>query len=103
MDKQQMLDMPHLDSQNVVINEEATLDCQNAALERQNAALQEDNEDLRASALWWRTLYEEAQRRLADLESSPKARGTSRGDVRLPRPSSKAAHAPWAGATTRPL
>ena len=103
MDKRQMLDTPHLESQDVVINEESTLDRQNAALVRQNAALREDNEDLRASALWWRALYEEAERRLANLENSPKARVTARADVRFLRTPSNPAHAPRPGATTRPL
>jgi hypothetical protein len=66
----------------------------NAALQRQNAALRDDNEDLRASALWWKALYEEAQRRCAGLETAPKARVTSRNDVRLGMPSSSdASHA----------
>jgi hypothetical protein len=39
------------------------------------AGLLEDNEDLRASALWWKALYEEAQRRYADLENMGTATG----------------------------
>ena len=103
MDKRQMLDMPRLESQDVVSDGESTLQRQYAALQRQNAALREDNEDLRASALWWKALYEEAQRRSADLESSPKARVSSRVDVRFPISSSSPAHATRPGATTRPL
>lgn len=103
MDEGQMLDMPRVESPDVAIDEDFTLQRQNAALQRQNAALLEDNEDLRASALWWKALYEESQRRCADLESSPKARVTSRVDVRFPMPSSSPAHAPRPGATTRPL
>ncbi len=82
MDKRHMLDMPHAESHDVGTDEESTLR-QNAALRRQIAALSEDNEDLRASALWWKALYEEAQRRCADLESSPKARSGSRLDQRF--------------------
>jgi hypothetical protein len=96
MDKRQMLDMPHAESRDVTTHEESTL-------QRQIAALREDNEDLRASALWWKALYEEAQRRCADLESSPKARASSRVDVRFTMPSSSPAHPPRPGATTRPL
>jgi hypothetical protein len=74
-----------------------------SALLRENVALLEDNEDLRASALWWKALYEEAQRRYADLESSTKARVTSRVEVRFPMPSSRPAHAPRPDAATRRL
>jgi hypothetical protein len=74
-----------------------------SALQRQNAALLEDNEDLRASALWWKALYEEAQRRHADLETSTKARVTSRVEVRFPMSSPSPAHAPRPGAATRRL
>jgi hypothetical protein len=84
MDKRQMLDMPRAESQDVAIGEQSTL-------QRQNAALLEDNEDLRASASWWKALYEEALRRYADLQSSPKPRVTSRVDVRFPM-SSRAPH-----------
>jgi len=63
MDKKQMLDNPHVETLDVGTNEESTLLRQIAALQRQIAALREDNEDLRASALWWNALYEEAQRR----------------------------------------
>jgi hypothetical protein len=96
MDKRQMLDMPHVESQDIVTDEKSTL-------QRQIAALREDNEDLRASALWWKALYEEAQRRCADLDSSPKARASSRVDPRFRMTSSTPAHAPRPGATTRPL
>ena len=95
MDEEHIVDPSRAGSQDVAINEESTRKRQNAALERQNAALQrqnaallEDNEDLRASALWWKALYEESQRRQTDMESSPKARVGSRLDVRFPRPSS---------------
>jgi hypothetical protein len=68
----------------------------NAALQRQNAALRDDNEDLRASALWWKALYEEAQRRCAGLEGTPKSRVTPRNDVRRAMPSSSdASRADW--------
>ena len=105
MDKRQSLDMPSVEPQHLGTDGESALQRQNAALQRENAALHEDNEDLRASALWWKALYEEAQRRYADLESSPKARITPRVDigVRVPMPSSSRAHAPRPGATTRPL
>jgi hypothetical protein len=96
MDKTQMLDMPHLVSQNVATAEESTL-------QRENAALREDNEDLRASALWWKALYEEAQRRCADRESSPKVRLSARVDPGFTMTSSPSAHASRPGATTRPL
>lgn len=103
MEKGQMLDMLHVESQDTVIDEQSILARQNAALEHQIAALREDNEDLRASALWWKALYEQAQCRCADLESSPKGRVTSPVDLRRPMPSSSPAHAPRAAATTRPL
>jgi hypothetical protein len=102
MDERQLLDTPYVESHDV-IDEESTSQRQNAALRRQNAALLEDNEDLRASALWWKALYEESQRRCADLESSPKARVTSRLDVRFAMPSPSPARTPRPGATTRPL
>ena len=91
MDKKQMLDNPHVETQDVGTDEESTLLRQIAALQRQIAALREDNEDLRASALWWNALYEEAQRR-----------ATSRVDQRFRMPSSTPAHAsrPDAGAAT---
>jgi hypothetical protein len=79
------------------------LNDERSALQRQNAALHDDNEDLRASALWWKALYEEAQRRCADLESSTKARVTSRVEVRFPLPSSSPTHAARPGAATRRL
>jgi hypothetical protein len=108
MDKRQILETPHVEAQDVP--EESTLQRQNAALHRQNAALQrqvaalhEDNEDLRASALWWKALYEEAQRRCVDLEISPKARASTRVDPCFTMRSSPRAHAPRPGVTTRPL
>ena len=103
MDKAETLDVPHVGAQDVVTDEESTLRHQNAALQRQVAALREDNEDLRASALWWKALYEEAQRRCEDLESSPKARAVARVDPRLTMTSSPTTHAPRSGGTTRPL
>jgi hypothetical protein len=103
MEKRQMLDLLRLNSERVAPAAESTLQRDNAALQRQNAVLLDDNEDLRASALWWKALYEEALRRCADLEhSSPKARVTSRMDVRFPVSSSSSAHALRPGATTRP-
>jgi len=96
MDERQMPDMPRVESDDVAIAEESTL-------QRQNAALLEDNEDLRASAIWWKALYEETLRRYADLESSPKGRVTSRVEVRFPMRSSSPAHATRAGAATRSL
>jgi hypothetical protein len=102
MDKRPMLDMPHLES-HVATDDESILPRQNAALRCQIAALREDNEDLRASALWWNALYEEAQRRYADLENSPKARPSARVNPRFRMTSSSSAHASRPGATTRPL
>ena len=96
MDKIQMLDTPHARTQDVVIDE-------GSGLQRQIAALREDNEDLRASALWWKALYEEAQRRCADLEGLPRARVTAHLDPRFPMTSSTPAHAPRSAAITRPL
>ena len=101
MDRRQMLDTPRVESHDVAIAE-STLQHQNAALQRQSAALLEDNEDLRASALWWKALYEEALRRCTDLESARKARVSSRLDARFPMPSSSTTHAPLPG-VTRPL
>jgi hypothetical protein len=102
MDKRPMLDMPHLES-HVATDDESILPRQNAALRCQIAALREDNEDLRASALWWKALYEEAQRRCADLESSPKARPSAHVDPRFRMTSSSSAHVSPPGVTTRPL
>ena len=96
MEKRQMLDVPHVDTQAVGTGEESTL-------QRQIAALREDNEDLRASALWWKALYEEAQRRCADLESSSKARANARLDPHFTMTSPSSGHAPRPDATTRPL
>jgi len=103
MDKREMLDMPRVEAQDVATDEESTLHHQNAALQHQVAALREDNEDLRASALWWKALYEAAQRRCAELESSPKARGNSRVEPRFTMASSPAPYASQPSATTRPL
>jgi len=103
MDKTQKLDTPHARTQDVVIDEESAFELQIAALQRQIAALREDNEDLRASALWWKALYDEAQRRCADFEGLPRARATARVDPRFPMTSSRAAHAPRSTAIRRPL
>jgi hypothetical protein len=71
MNQKQMPDDARVGSQNPVHDEVSVL-------RDQNAALREDNEDLRASALWWKALYEEAQQRCIDLESSLKPRLSSR-------------------------
>jgi hypothetical protein len=42
---------------------------QQAELRREIFVLREDAEDLRASATWWRRLYEEAVRRRAEAEA----------------------------------
>jgi hypothetical protein len=97
MENKKMLDRPHVGSQHVVTDEESTL-------HHQNAALREDNEDLRASALWWKALYEEAQRRCADMESSPRVRVSSLMEVRFPRMRpSNPTRAARPDTTTRPL
>ena len=46
--------------------------------------LRADNEDLRASAILWKTLYEEAQRRCVELENALTGRTPTRVDVRFP-------------------
>jgi hypothetical protein len=43
---------------------------QQAELRREIATLQEEAEDLRASAGWWRKLYEEAMRRRTEREAA---------------------------------
>ena len=60
MNQNQMPDEARVGSQDAVTDEESVL-------RDENAALREDNEDLRASALWWKALYEEAQRRCVDV------------------------------------
>jgi hypothetical protein len=40
-------------------------------LRREIVVLREDAEDLRASAVWWRTLYEQAIERRDRLEAEP--------------------------------
>jgi hypothetical protein len=95
MNEHQMFNTPQVGSQNVARDEESTL-------HQQNATLRQDNEDLRASALWWKTLYDEAQRRCAELENTLKANGNSRDDVQ-PMPSSRPARPPRADVSTRPL
>jgi hypothetical protein len=74
-------------------------------LRRENADLREDNEDLRASALWWKALYEEALRRLADPETSPKGRASSHTDVhlRVKSPGESGASRAGAAEISRPL
>ena len=42
-------------------------------LRREITVLREEAEDLRASAVWWRTLYEEAIRRRGELEAAAAA------------------------------
>jgi hypothetical protein len=97
MNQNQIPDDPRVGSQNAVHDEESVL-------RDQNAALREDNEDLRASALWWKALYEEAQRRCVDLESSLKPRVSSRVDIRFPRVHpSNPIRAARAHTTSRPL
>jgi hypothetical protein len=96
MDERQRRGMSHVESHGFLIDEQS-------ALQRQNAALLDDNEDLRASASWWKALYEEAQRRCADLESVTNARVTSPVEVRFPMPSSSPAHTAHPGAATRRL
>jgi hypothetical protein len=97
MDKNQMKD-PQGVSPLAVTDDEAS------KLRRENAALREDNEDLRASALWWKALYEEALRRLADTEPSPKVRISSRHDVHLQMTSPGESDTPRVGAgITRPF
>lgn len=44
---------------------------QQAELRQEIAVLREDAEDLRASASWWRRLYEAAIQRRADLDAPP--------------------------------
>jgi hypothetical protein len=97
MNKKQRPDVSYVESPDLLSDEHSTL-------QRQHAALLEDNEDLRASALWWKALYEESQRRCADLESSTRAtRVTSRVELRFPLRSSASARAPRRGAATRRL
>jgi hypothetical protein len=103
MDKREMLDMPHVGVQDVATDEESTPRHQNAALGRQVAALREDNEDLRASALWWKALYEAAQRRCSDLEGSAKTRTSTHVDPHFTMTSSPRARASHRVAITRPL
>ena len=59
-----------------------------AALGAQDPAcvdvLRADNEDLRASAIWWKTLYEAAQRRCEELENALRGRTPTGVDVRFP-------------------
>jgi hypothetical protein len=85
MNERQGREVSHIESYDFVVDE-------HSALQRENAALLEDNEDLRASALWWKALYEESQRRCVDLESSTNGRAASRVEVRFPVPSSTRAH-----------
>jgi hypothetical protein len=95
MNNNQILDVPQVGSQDVVAEEEPAL--------RQSAELREDNADLRASALWWKTLYEDAQRRCADLEKTLTARANDRVEVRFPMRTSNPAPPPRVGVATRVL
>ena len=90
-------DMPQVGSQAVVADE------QESALLRQNKQVQEDNADLRASALWWKTLYEEAQRRYVDLENTLTARANERAEVRFALRTSTPARPARVGARRRAL
>ena len=94
MKNNQILDVPQVGSQAVVAEEKSVL-------LRQNNELQEDNADLRASALWWKTLYEEAQRRYADLEVM--ARANDGVEVRFPLRASTPARPSRVGAPRRAL
>jgi hypothetical protein len=95
MTNNQMLDVPQVESQDVVADEESVL--------LENAALREDNTDLRASALWWKTLYEDAQRRYADLERTLTTHANARVDVRFPMRTSSPARQSRAGAPAPPF
>jgi hypothetical protein len=83
----------------------AVADDEESRLRRENAALRDDNEDLRASALWWKALYEGALRRLADPGRAPYARINSHRDVHRPMKSPGESGTPRRGAAgiTRPL
>jgi hypothetical protein len=77
MNPRQEREVSHFGSRDSLIDKRS-------GLARENAALLEDNEDLRASALWWKALYEESQRRCADLEHWMKAVGFS-SPAHIPR------------------
>ena len=94
MDNNQIPNTSEVASAGGVVADEAS------TLRNENAVLREDNEDLRASALWWKTLYEETLRRITEVENSPKARVSSRGEIRFPTRSQAASGAPRAGAST---
>ena len=49
-----------------------------SSVRRENAMLREDNDDLRASALWWKTLYEDALRRLNEVGVEPRTHPSMR-------------------------
>jgi hypothetical protein len=95
MNNNEMLDVPQVGSQDVVAEEESVLSRQNE--------LREDNADLRASALWWKTLYEEAQRRYMDLEKTLPVRIDDRVEIGFPVRTSTAARPPRVAAPTRAL
>jgi len=96
MKNNQIVDVPQVGLHAVAAEEESVL-------LRQNNELQEDNADLRASALWWKTLYEEAQRRYADLEKTLTARANDRMEVRFPLRTSAPARPARVGAPRRAL
>ena len=88
MNKKQMIDAaPHVGAQDL-----ACVD-----------VLRVDNEDLRASAILWKTLYEEAQRRCVELENALKGRAPTRVDVRFPLGFSIGARSRRSGARIPPL
>lgn len=65
--------------------------------------LRSDNEDLRASAILWKTLYEAAQRRCVELENALRGRAPARVDVRFPLGFSIGARSRRTGARIPPL
>lgn len=88
MDKNQMLNVSDTTSPSAATTGEEQL-------RRENAELRQDNEDLRASAVWWKTLYEEALRRCSDSEP----RAGYRPDVRFQMKSPGRSGASGSGAT----
>ena len=90
MDRDETLDRTHA-LQSAVTGDEMS------ELQRENIALRQDNEDLRASAIWWEMLYEQAQQRCAALESSSKMRVSSHVERRMPLKSANRATSPRAG------
>jgi hypothetical protein len=66
-----MVDRPNMDTRQRDDSESrssAQLANDNARLRQETARLQEDNDDLRASAFYWKQLYEAAVKRANDLE-----------------------------------